>query len=203
MAGGRAGGSCVAPAMAVPEDPITTKDQKIIRAKGGVREPAKQLGTSQACKMMSYRSRVTPEIEDTVVALAISQLAYGQVCVSNEQLKRGVTVSPFGGLSIWRRLDLATMTHRLKAFEAKTARRERFILAESQLAALEKAKAGKDRLGEFETRCPGLCGARTPSMRARRKAPAGSIGKPSSTPRKRPASLGSMIARRRSWLPVS
>jgi hypothetical protein len=72
MAGGRAGRSCVAPAIAVPEDPIATKDQKIIRAKGGVLEPAKQLGTvSQACKMMSYRSRVTPEIEGTVVALAI------------------------------------------------------------------------------------------------------------------------------------
>jgi len=42
MAGGRAGRSCVAPAMAVPEDPIATKDQKIIRAKGGVLEPAKQ-----------------------------------------------------------------------------------------------------------------------------------------------------------------
>jgi len=28
--------------MAVPEDPIATKDQKIIRAKGGVLEPAKQ-----------------------------------------------------------------------------------------------------------------------------------------------------------------
>jgi hypothetical protein len=44
---------------------------KIIRAKGGVLEPAKQLVTSQACKMMSYRSRVAPEIEGTVVALAI------------------------------------------------------------------------------------------------------------------------------------
>jgi hypothetical protein len=41
--------------------------------------------------------------------------------VSNEQLKRGVTVSPFGGRSIWRRLDLVTMTHRLKAIEAKMA----------------------------------------------------------------------------------
>src|SRR5208283_4795269 len=53
--GGRAGRCCVAPAMAVPEDTIMTKDQKIIRAKAGGLELAKQLGNvSQACKMMGY-----------------------------------------------------------------------------------------------------------------------------------------------------
>jgi hypothetical protein len=36
---------------------------------------------------------------------------------------------------------------------------ERFILTESQLAALEKAKAEKEVQGEFETECPGYCGA--------------------------------------------
>ena len=33
------------------------------------------------------------------------------------------------------------------------------ILTESQLAALEKAKADKEAHGEFETECPGYCGA--------------------------------------------
>src|SRR5208337_3331684 len=43
------------PAMAFPEDARMTKDQKIIRAKVGVLELAKQLGNvSQACKMMGY-----------------------------------------------------------------------------------------------------------------------------------------------------
>jgi DNA-binding GntR family transcriptional regulator len=33
------------------------------------------------------------------------------------------------------------------------------ILTESQLAALEKAKADKEAHGEFESECPGYCGA--------------------------------------------
>ena len=122
-----------------------TTEQKIIKAKIGLLELAKQLGNvSQACKVMGYSrdsfyrfkelydkggdlalaemsrrkpilaNRVAPEIEKAVVELAIDQPSWGQVRVSNELRKRGLSISPFGVRSVWQRHDLGNTKKRSK-----------------------------------------------------------------------------------------
>jgi hypothetical protein len=162
-----------------------TKERKIIRAKVGLLEFARQLGNvSQACKMMGYwrdsfyhqgalrrwrrigaarvdaaqaglKNRTPPEVEVIIVELSLDEPAYGQLRIANELRKLGHSISPAGVRAVWLRHDLETMKKRLKALEAKVAQ-EGLVLTESQLAALEKAKSEKEAQWRVREQMSGL-----------------------------------------------
>ena len=87
-----------------------------------------------------------------------SNLAHGQVRVSNELRQRGIFVSPSGVRSVWLRNDLASFKRRLMALEKQLTERG-IMLTDAQIAALEKKQDDDIAHGVIETAHPGYLGS--------------------------------------------
>lgn len=63
------------------------------------------------------RNRVSRETEDRILQYGLVYPTHGQTRVSNELLKEGISISPFGVRSVWGRNGMLSTKDRLRRLE--------------------------------------------------------------------------------------
>lgn len=112
----------------------------------------------QSRRKPNVKNRVDPLVEEALLAASIDNPALGQVRMSNELKKKGLSISPGGVRGVWLRHDLETFKKRLVALEKHVAETS-CVLTEKQVQALEKKKIELEVQGEIETFHPGYLGS--------------------------------------------
>src|SRR6266849_401826 len=165
-----------------------TTERKIIRAKVGLLELAKQLGNvSQACKVMGY-SRDSfyrfKELYDKGGELALREISRRKPCPKNRVedhvekaiMEMALEKPALGQVRVANELTKhglfvsptgvrsIWLRHDLETFRKRLkaleakAAQEHIVLTEEQLRAMERAREEKEAQGEIETAHPGYLG---------------------------------------------
>jgi transposase InsO family protein len=119
---------------------------------GGI-EALKEKSKSKA----NVKNRVSEEVEQAVLELALEDPSLGQKRVSDTLRQRGIFISAAGVRCVWLRHNLEVFQKRLKALEEHVAKTGE-VLTDAQLRAMQKAKEEKIAWGEIETEHVGYLG---------------------------------------------